>query len=161
MKTLITLLIITCALCVSAGQYMLTNITEMDGDTIRANVHLGFGIMLQNTSVRLGGIDTPEIHTKNLLEKEAGKLVTALLMEKIKNATELILITNDKKECGKFGRPMGIILLDGRDVNKVLVSMKCAKDYHGERKKKWTDKELNYIIELLVKYKINKCRKSI
>jgi len=152
MKGLFLMLLLFVTIGLNAKQYILTNIEQMDGDTIRANVHLGFDIMLHRTVVRLGGIDTPETHTRNLLEKEVGKLVTLFLMKRIDSAKEIILITNDKKESGKFGRPMGVLLLDGVDINSILVSMRCAKEYYGKKKEKWTDEELNYIKDLLKRF---------
>lgn len=37
--------------------YLLTNIEVIDGDTVKADIHLGFGI-IKHDSIRVNGVDT-------------------------------------------------------------------------------------------------------
>ena len=46
----------------------------VDGDTIDADIHLGFNMIMRDR-IRLMGIDTPESRTRNLQEKSWGCLL--------------------------------------------------------------------------------------
>ena len=50
------------------------------------------------------GIDTPESRTRDLVEKQFGKLSKKHLKEMLSNAEQITLISHDK---GKFGRILG------------------------------------------------------
>lgn len=50
----------------------ITNI--IDGDTIVADIDLGFNIILSNQSIRLNELDTPESRTTDKVEKTFGLL---------------------------------------------------------------------------------------
>ncbi len=150
MKKLLTILLLGLSFVSFAGIYKLENITVKDGDTIKADILLGFGVK-KTDSIRLYGIDTPEIHTRNKLEKRAGLLVKNWLINKIQNGKIIKLYTEDKEETGKFGRPLGYISIDDLWLSNEMVELKFAKTYFGEKKKPWTDKELQHIIDVLEK----------
>ena len=48
----------------------------VDGDTVDAEIDLGFKIFIKDR-IRLMGIDTPESRTRNLQEKSWGKAASA------------------------------------------------------------------------------------
>ena len=54
------------------NEYDVNVIKVIDGDTVDVDIHLGFGIVLQNERVRVVGIDTPESRTSDLTEKVFG-----------------------------------------------------------------------------------------
>ena len=54
----------------------------IDGDTIDANIDLGFDITVHKR-IRLAGIDTPESRTRDLEEKKRGLASKARLIELI------------------------------------------------------------------------------
>lgn len=148
----VALFVVCLSLVVSAfaGEYKLSSVSVIDGDTVKANIHLGFDIVLANVLVRLAGVDTPENKRCSELEKKAGDLVKDWLIQKIKNGHSFKLITQ-KKERGKFGRPMGILLVDNIDICKELVRLKFAKAYFGKKKEIWKTEQLEYIINTLTK----------
>ncbi len=138
--TILTLFVIAC----QAGSYRLKNVTVIDGDTIKADIRLGFGVSIFET-IRLAGIDTPETRTKNAREKQAGLFVKSWLESKIKSG-EAFTLKTEKKEKGKFGRPLGILVIDGVDICQLLISLKYAKKYNGGKKEPWTEKQLTITI---------------
>lgn len=115
----------------------------IDGDTIDVTIDLGFDILFK-TRVRLYGINTPESRTRDLEEKERGLAAKERLSEVLNHATHmrhhLILQTKEK---GKFGRYLGIIIIqdsrpdhteDRTNVNQLLVEEGHAVDYFGGKR---------------------------
>lgn len=96
-------------------------------------------IQMYKWNCRLTGIDTPEIRTKNLQEKEFGIMVRDKLREKILN--NLLFV-----KCGvfdKYGRLL-VTLYDSEEnlkkdnsINKWLINNKYAKEYNGGKKQEW------------------------
>jgi micrococcal nuclease len=109
------------------------NITRVvDGDTVDAEIDLGFDIVYKSR-VRLYGIDTPESRTRDLDEKARGKLAGKFLSDSILHADNLIIQTKlDKK--GKFGRVLGVIVADDVDLNQALINNYLAVAYTGQSK---------------------------
>ena len=115
----------------------------VDGDTVDATIDLGFDV-LYKTRVRLYGINTPETRTKDLEEKERGLAAKQRLNEIINKAVHmghhLILQTKEK---GKFGRYLGIIIIqdcrpdhqeEKSNVNQMLVEEGHATPYFGGKR---------------------------
>ena len=104
----------------------------VDGDTVDAEIDLGFDIVYKSR-VRLYGIDTPESRTRDLDEKARGKLAAKFLSDAILHADTVIIQTKlDKK--GKFGRVLGVIVADGVDLNQALIDNHLAVAYTGQSK---------------------------
>ena len=104
----------------------------VDGDTVDAEIDLGFDIIYKSR-VRLYGIDTPESRTRDLDEKARGKLAAKFLSDAILHANTLVIQTKlDKK--GKFGRVLGVIVADGVDLNQALIDNHLAVAYTGQSK---------------------------
>jgi len=101
----------------------------VDGDTIDVLIDLGFNITIKER-VRLYGIDTPEVRTRNLEEKARGKAASARLGELL---TEHFIIETKIDKRGKFGRLLGIIYahVDGKltNLNEALVQEGHAERY--------------------------------
>jgi micrococcal nuclease len=105
----------------------------IDGDTIKCDIDLGFSTILSNQTVRLFGIDTPESRTRDTEEKFYGKLATRFLKDQCKKGSCITLRTYlDKK--GKYGRILGEIIIDGVNVNQLMVEEHMAVEYHGQSK---------------------------
>ena len=104
----------------------------VDGDTVDAEIDLGFDIIYKSR-VRLYGIDTPESRTRDLDEKARGKLAAKFLSDAILHADTLVIQTKlDKK--GKFGRVLGVLVADGVDLNQALIDNHLAVAYTGQSK---------------------------
>ncbi len=131
-------------------RYKLTNVKAIDGDSIKGTICLGFDSALINVSIRLKNIDTPETRTRNKLEKKAGKLVTAWVKGKIKTGLGFHLETG-RTQFDCYGRPLGVLLIDGEDICLELLKRRFAVSYQGEKKKPWKLEQLEYIINQLTK----------
>ena len=111
----------------------------VDGDTIDAEIDLGFDISVKKR-IRLVGINTPECRTRDLEEKAKGLAakdrVTAILAENP-------IFNLESTELGKYGRVLGKIhinILDGTEsltqicLNDQLIKEKHAVAYFGGKR---------------------------
>ena len=106
----------------------------VDGDTVKCDIDLGFGIWQHNETVRLRGIDTPESRTSDKDEKPYGLLSKKKLTEQIEKA-EVIKIITSKDEKGKFGRILGTLVADNDDnINQWMIRHNYAVHYQGQNK---------------------------
>lgn len=98
----------------------------VDGDTIDADIDLGFYIWIRSQRIRLLGINAPEPKGQT---KEAGKAATACLTSLLKGKS-IIIRTVKGKDGGdrddSFGRWLGVVYVDGLDVNKSMLEKGCA-----------------------------------
>jgi micrococcal nuclease len=120
--------------------YQITPIKIIDGDTIDAEIDLGFDVKIKKR-IRFMGINTPESRTRDLEEKARGlaaKDRVKQLLEGCKN------ITLKSHGVGKFGRCLGEIhidMVDGQDkltlvsLNELLISEGHAVEYFGGKRK--------------------------
>ena len=101
-----------------------------DGDTVRADVDLGFNTVLKDKRIRLLGIDAPELRGG---ERERGLETRDYLRSLISNK-EVYMVT-EKDKSGKYGRYLGTLFLIesdgslGLNINETLVKEGYAKRY--------------------------------
>jgi endonuclease YncB( thermonuclease family) len=108
-------------------------ISAYDGDTITVdipNVPPYFGY---HAKVRIKGIDTPEITSKNTCERK--------IAEEAKNKTTILLITAKKIDLlniakEKYGRILADVIADGNSIGLLLLKEKLAYEYKGDTKQK-------------------------
>ena len=105
----------------------------IDGDTAEIAIDLGFFIF-RVESVRLNGIDAPEIHSSDQVERGfADKARTALAALLPVGATILLRTIKDKE---KYGRYLAdIVTADNRNVSAALLATGLAIAYDGGAKK--------------------------
>jgi micrococcal nuclease len=120
MKYLLITLLFAVNLC--ANEYKAKIIDVYDADTVTALVSLGLDVT-KLEKVRLLGIDAPELNT------EEGKKAQAFLEKRIKNRIVLLMTEDDKRE--KYGRLLAVLILDGQNVNDMLIKHNYAREYHG------------------------------
>jgi len=102
-----------------------------DGDTCKAV--FPFEGKLYKWSCRLIAIDTPELRTKNLKEKEAAREAKKALKELLEGKTLEITC----HEFDKYGRLLIDIKLENETVSKNLIRRGFGRTYDGGRKKPW------------------------
>jgi micrococcal nuclease len=107
-----------------------------DGDTITVMIDQGMKHFAR-VKVRMIGINTPEIRTKDLEEKARGYAAKDYLKSRIEGKT--IVINTVKK--GKFGRWLGVIWLYeegmeelGESLNDEMIRMGHAVAYDGGKR---------------------------
>ena len=68
-----------CAACASTDNFRKVKLISVyDGDTFKVNLPCKKEIFCKNILVRVKGIDTPEITTKNTCQKQKEKIIFAL-----------------------------------------------------------------------------------
>ena len=108
--------------------YKIANIYAYDGDTITADIDLGFKIT-KREKLRLYGIDTPEIRGE---EREEGLIVRDYVRDRIDKAIEenaMIWILSYKDKQGKYGRYLVELFIDGENINQTLINEGMAEPY--------------------------------
>jgi micrococcal nuclease len=102
----------------------------IDGDTVDLFVHVGFDTYLKRR-VRLWGIDTPEVRTRDLDEKAQGIAATERLAQLIEegNTSSVLVVDLESHELDKYGRVLGTIWCGGKNLNRVLLDEGHAKPY--------------------------------
>tara|TARA_R110001592_G_scaffold115415_1_gene315848 strand:+ start:58 stop:480 length:423 start_codon:yes stop_codon:yes gene_type:complete len=114
-------------------EYSCTVDRVVDGDTIDVILDLGFDI-LYRSRVRLYGIDTPESRTRNKDEKVRGKMASAYLKKAINSGKKVVIETKLKDSKGKFGRVLGNVMVDGININQLMIVNYLAVAYFGQSK---------------------------
>lgn len=110
-----------------------------DGDTI--TVIFPFNNSYYKSNLRLSGIDTPEIKTKNLSEKKAGILAKEWLEQKILN--KIVYINFEKED--KYGRLLGTIYENpniddfNKSINQILIDEGFGVKYDGGKKQAYSE----------------------
>jgi len=122
------------------NEYECKCVDVYDGDTITVVFKPFIGLDFYKFRIRLSEIDTPEIKTHNIKEKELGIYVRDFLRE-------LILDKLIKIKCGefdKYGRLLAYVYLKDCDnmspensINHLLVKKNYAKIYDGGKKIQW------------------------
>jgi micrococcal nuclease len=97
-----------------------------DGDTIRADIDLGFNTVIHNMKLRLSGIDTPELRGE---ERPLGLIAKEFVVERIPVGTQIQVMT-EKDATGKYGRYLATIFYDGgKNLNEELLISGNAEIY--------------------------------
>ena len=105
-------------------EYKATVTKVYDGDTITVDFDLGFGIVLKKQTIRLFGINTPEVRGT---EKADGIISRDALRQRILGKQVMIKTSRDKK--GKYGRWLGEVFVADENINQWLISEGYAKEY--------------------------------
>ena len=93
--------------------YRIKNILRVvDGDTIDADIDLGFSISLEKR-IRLAGVDTPESRTTDLKEKALGLESKEWLKHRVEGAKDIIIKTELPDSTEKYGRIIGHLFING------------------------------------------------
>ena len=119
--------------------YKIELLKVVDGDTIDAEIDLGFDIKVKKR-VRFMGINAPESRTKDLEEKARGLAAKDRVKQLLEGCNN---ITLNSHGVGKFGRCLGEIMLDMVDgqekltlvnLNELLINEGHAIQYHGGKR---------------------------
>ena len=97
-------------------------IRVIDGDTVEADIDLGFHTWRRGIDLRLARVDAPEPKTDT---REAGLAATEWLRKRVEGKWLIIRTIADRKgqeDQGKYGRYLVELFLDGTNLNDELVS---------------------------------------
>jgi len=118
--------------------YRIKQITKViDGDTIDADIDLGFDISLTKR-IRLAGVDTPESRTADANEKKYGLEAKEWLKHKVENAGHILIKTELPDSTEKYGRIIGHLFVNDQEssLNDQMIVEGYAWTYDGGTKKK-------------------------
>jgi micrococcal nuclease len=118
--------------------YRIKQITKVvDGDTIDADIDLGFDISLSKR-IRLAAVDTPESRTSDANEKKYGLESKEWLKHKVENAKNILIKTELPDSTEKYGRIIGHLFINDQDksLNNQMIIEGYAWEYSGGTKKK-------------------------
>ena len=119
--------------------YEISLVRVIDGDTIDAEIDLGFNVKIKKR-IRFVGIDTPESRTRDLEEKARGLAAKDRVKALLEGCSKIQLTSHG---VGKFGRCLGelsIDIVDGKEgltmtnLNELLIKEGHAVEYHGGKK---------------------------
>jgi len=96
----------------------------IDGDTVQAEVDLGFHIKM-TMNLRLLGINTPEMNSKIAAEVKAAREAKDFLVGIVLNKVVSVLTVKDRTE--KYGRMLATIIFEGQNINQLLINGGHAK----------------------------------
>lgn len=121
-------------------EYTISNILKViDGDTVDVSLDLGFYVTVVQR-IRLDGLDTPEVHSKNIEEKKLAQEAKQFIEKWFEDNKNLTIKT---KKDDKYGRMLGEIFCGDVSLNKKLIELGYAWEYDGGEKKK----DLQFLIE--------------
>lgn len=106
-----------------------------DGDTIAI-----YNNTPQQKRVRIIGVDTPELSSKcrsgRILALQAKKFTQRAL----KNAKSIVLVNPpDVADQDRYRRLLRIVLVDNKDLAKLLIDAGLGRDYMGGYRASWCD----------------------
>lgn len=135
MKKLYTILILTIAAQLvyaapdqTSFYFYKAHVTSVyDGDTITVDISLGLGLVKEGERIRLYGIDTPEIRGGTVETKARGFAARDFLRELLLDKDIILETVEDKS--GKYGRLLGVLWVDGVNVNRLLIAEGHAVEY--------------------------------
>lgn len=129
--------------------YGSVNVTRMvsvyDGDTFTVQINKWPPIIGDNISVRIRGIDTPEMGVSNSKVKYLALVAKDKLTEMCKSGK--IKLINIKRD--KYFRIDAEVMVGNKNVGKTLIDLGLAKEYDGSRRPDWSDKDYNNYMNVL------------
>jgi micrococcal nuclease len=110
-------------------EYKATVKRVIDGDSLVLDIDLGFYIFMNETKIRLYGLDTPEMNSDDPLLRLQAVLATRYLYDNLPVGSKVVIKTVlDKRE--KYGRLLATITTqDGFNINDGLLENKLAINY--------------------------------
>lgn len=102
-----------------------------DGDTIHIAGRVKYNPELFKFSVRLNGLDCPEMTSKDPEEREMAIKAKTYIQDRLEN--KYVVLQNVKLD--KYGRLLAVVLLDGQNINQELIKKRLAVEYDGGTKK--------------------------
>jgi len=108
-------------------------VKNYDADTITFNVPGVHPLIGKKINIRVQGVDTPEVRTKNKCEKEKARNAKKLVGNLLKNAKRIDLQNVSR---GKYFRIVADVIIDGKSLSYYLLKNGLAYSYDGGTKKK-------------------------
>ena len=137
--TSLVLLFSLCCLAYSAektyGNVVITKVVSVyDGDTFTVAINTYPAIVGEKISVRVSGIDTPEIRGKSAKEKALAQKAKAEAKNMLTSG-KIVELKNMRRD--KYFRILAEVYVDGKSLSQRLINKGLAVPYAGETKLSW------------------------
>ncbi len=110
-------------------------VSVYDGDTFKVDFDDFHPIIGENLSIRVYGIDTPEIRTRDAAEKALGYEARDYAASWLLSA-ETIELRNCCR--GKYFRIIAEVYVDGESLADIMIDAGLAKPYYGGKRPDWS-----------------------
>jgi micrococcal nuclease len=99
----------------------------IDGDTVDAEIDLGFGVFVRQR-IRLYGIATPDAHSSDSEIKQSAADAKQRLTEILTREFKVVTVLNKR---GKLGRTLGVIYVQDDNGTEVCVNDLMVAEGHA------------------------------
>jgi len=106
-------------------------VKNYDADTITFDIAGVHPLLGKHISIRVLGVDAPEIKTKNLCEKKKAKEAQKIVETLLKKAERIDL---ENVTRGKYFRIVADVVIDGESLTRYLINNSLAYAYDGGTK---------------------------
>ena len=134
------LLLLTLSLSANATEYGDVIVSEVrsiyDADTFRVTIDGWPDIIGKSMSIRVLGVDAPEMRGKCQSEKLAARKSKQHTVELLRTA-KVIKLTNMQR--GKYFRILANVMIDGVSLADSLIKNGLARPYDGGKRGGWCD----------------------
>lgn len=112
-----------------------TAITSIyDGDTFTVNLPGCPAVLCERISVRINGIDAPEMRGKCAQEKARARQAKQFLVGKLRSG-KVVELRNVERD--KYFRLRADVFIDGADVGKEMLDKSLVRQYAGGKRGGW------------------------
>lgn len=129
-------ILISC-LCFSEDLHFFKIVNVYDGDTFKVNIDNVPDVFGKEISIRIKGIDCPEIKSHDAYEKEIAYKAKVMTEAHLKAAKKIEL---KNVERDKYFRVLADVYVDGVLLADELLKCGLARTYFGEKKLPWIKK---------------------
>lgn len=107
-----------------------------DADTFRVNIKGYPAVIGERMSIRVLGVDAPEIRGKCPKEKKLARLAKQFTVKHLRAAK---VITLHGVMRGKYFRLLAYVDMDGEDLSTLLIRSGHARPYDGGKRRGWCE----------------------
>ncbi len=119
------------------GNVFVSDVTSIyDADTFRVNIKNWPDVIGKHMSVRVLGVDAPEIRGKCPAEKQAARLAKQFTVKMLRSA-KVVELRNIKR--GKYFRILAEVYVDNQSLAEALISAHHARVYDGGKRLSWCE----------------------
>lgn len=135
---LLICLILTCSVFAKDkvyGNAVVSEVTSIyDGDTFRCTIKGYPPIIGERISIRVAGIDCPEMRDKRQNIKDLARQAKQYTVKRLREGKEINLVNMRR---GKYFRIVADVIIDGKNLSQELIKAGLAKPYEGGTKEEW------------------------
>jgi micrococcal nuclease len=105
-----------------------------DGDTFTVDIGNCPAVLCERISVRINGIDAPEMRGKCAQEKEKARQAKQFLVGKLRSG-KVLELRNVARD--KYFRLRADVFVDGRNIGKEMLDKSLVRQYAGGKRGGW------------------------